>query len=415
MDRFDVAIVGGGPGGATAAAFLSRAGLRTLLVDKERFPRDKSCGDAVCTKSVRILRELGLIGAVEREVCARIESQVMVGPDGEGLHLPLLGAGSNDLVYVIRRERFDNILFQHARSLPNVTALEGFSFADFLRAGDGSIAGIVGTDAKGHERHYAASIVIGADGAMSRVAARAGAYDFSRKNHDHWIAAFRIYFRDVSELTGEMEIHFLNELLPGYLWIFPVGANEANVGAGMIESAVQGRRGAAKINLRQRTYELLRTHPRLRRRFAGAKEIAGSFRGWQLPCGSERRALAGDGWMLVGDAASLVDPFSGEGISNAMHSAQLAAECAARSLREGTEHAGGLRDYEVRVWKQLGPELDTAYRMQKLARHKWLLRFALNRAATRPRVRDAIVAMMRDPQAVRALTRPSFYLQLLTS
>ena len=382
MDRFDVAIVGGGPGGATAAAFLSRAGLRTLLVDKERFPRDKSCGDAVCTKSVSILRELGLIGAVEREVCARVESQVMVGPDGEGLHLPLLGAGSNDMVYVIRRERFDNILFQHARSLPNVTALEGFSFADFLRAGDGSIAGIVGTDAKGHERHYAASIVIGADGAMSRVAARAGAYDFSRKNHDHWIAAFRIYFRDVSEPTGEMEIHFLNDLLPGYLWIFPVGANEANVGAGMIESAVQGRRGAAKINLRQRTYELLRTHPRLRQRFAGAKEIAGSFRGWQLPCGSERRALAGDGWMLVGDAASLVDPFSGEGISNAMHSAQLAAECAARSLREGTEHAGGLRDYEVRVWKELGPELDTAYRMQKLARHKWLLRFALNRAAT---------------------------------
>jgi len=205
MDRFDVAVVGGGPGGATAAAFLSRAGLRTLLVDKERFPRDKSCGDAVCTKSVRILRELGLTGAVEREVCARVESQVMVGPDGEGLHLPLLGAGGNDVVYVIRRERFDNILFQHARSLPQVTAVEGFSFADFLRAGDGSIAGIAGTDAEGRERRFAASIVIGADGAMSRVAARAGAYDFSRKSRDHWIAAFRIYFRDVGGLADEME------------------------------------------------------------------------------------------------------------------------------------------------------------------------------------------------------------------
>src|SRR5579859_5836770 len=177
MDRFDVAIVGGGPGGATAAAFLSRAGVRTLLVDRERFPRDKSCGDAVCTKSVRILRELGLIGAIEREVCARVASQVMVGPDGEGLHLPLLGAAREDVVYVIRRERFDNILFQHARSLPNVTVIEGFSFADFLRTRDGSVAGIVGTDFEGHERRYAASVVIGADGAMSRVAARAGAYD----------------------------------------------------------------------------------------------------------------------------------------------------------------------------------------------------------------------------------------------
>ena len=71
---------------------------------------------------------------------------------------------------------------------------------------------------------------------------------------------------------------------------------------------------------------MLRTHPRLRQRFAGAKEIAGSFRGWRLPCGSERRRLAGDGWMLVGDAASLVDPFSGEGISNAMHGAMLKAD-----------------------------------------------------------------------------------------
>lgn len=78
--------------------------------------------------------------------------------------------------------------------------------------------------------------------------------------------------------------------------------------------------------------------------------------------------------MLVGDAASLVDPFSGEGISNAMHSAMLAAECAAESLRAGTAHAGGLRRYEARVWKELGPELDTAYRMQKLARPSFYLR-----------------------------------------
>src|SRR5260370_11402338 len=275
MDRFDVAVVGGGPGGATAAAFLSRAGLRTLLVDKERFPRDKSCGDAVCTKSVRILRELGLTGAVERDVCARVESQVMVGPEGEGLHLPLLGAGSTDVVYVIRRERFDNILFQHARSLPQVTTVEEFSFTDFLRACDGSIAGIVGTDAAGRERRYAASIVIGADGAMSRVAARAGAYDFSRKSHDHWIAAFRIYFRDVGGLADEMGIHFLDELLPGYLLIFPRGRGEADVRAGMIQSAEQGRRRGIKIKLRQRTYELRATRPRLRQRFARAEGSGG--------------------------------------------------------------------------------------------------------------------------------------------
>ena len=66
----NVAVVGASPGGSTAAAFLARAGLHTLLLDKARFPCDKACGDAVCTKSLRILHELGLIEAVECEICA---------------------------------------------------------------------------------------------------------------------------------------------------------------------------------------------------------------------------------------------------------------------------------------------------------------------------------------------------------
>ena len=282
----------------------------------------------------------------------------------------------------MRRELLDNVLFQHARSLSAVTVVEGFTFSDFLYDG-GHIAGLVGTDDQGRQRRYGASIVIGADGAMSRVAEMAGAYDFGHKHHQHWIAAFRIYFRGVGGLTDNMEIHLLDELLPGYFWIFPVGAGEANVGAGMVESAVQGREGGAKINLRKRTYQMLATHPRLRDRFAGAREVDGSFRGWQLPCGSERRPLAGAGWMLIGDAASLIDPFSGEGISNAMHSAMLAAECAARTLREGTVLEGGLRRYEEQVWQELGTEFDTAYRLQRLARHRRLLRFIFARA-TRP-------------------------------
>src|SRR5437899_8034381 len=123
----------------------------------------------------------------------------------------------------MRRELFDNVLFQHARSLSAVTVVEGFTFSDFLCDG-GHIAGLVGTDDQGRQRRYGASIVIGADGAMSRVAEMAGAYDFGHKHDQHGIAAFRIYFRGVGGLTDTMEIHLLDELLPGYFWIFPVGA-----------------------------------------------------------------------------------------------------------------------------------------------------------------------------------------------
>jgi geranylgeranyl reductase family protein len=412
QDQFDVAIVGGGPGGATAACFLSRANVRTLLIDKARFPRDKSCGDAVCDRSVDIMRELGLDPPPLGNGFARVQGQIFYNLRGDGLHLPIIARKSNGVVhgpngnghessapgYVIPREIFDNMLFQHARRQPHVTAVEGMAF-DRLERDNGHIRGIVVTDEDRREHRFGARIVIGADGALSRVAQAVGAYDFRKRRHEHWIGAFRIYYRDIAGLGDRMEIHFLDEIVPGYLWIFPAGDGLANVGAGMVESYLVGNDGAPKVNLRKITYQLVGSHPRFKRRFSRANEVQGSFRGWQLPCGSERRRIAGDGWMLIGDAASLVDSFSGEGIHNAMLSAKLAAETAAYSLRHDTIHTGGLMPYERAVWSELGRELDTAYRLQKLLTKpasRWLLDKLVHRAASRPRVRQALVDMMRQ-------------------
>ena len=414
---YDVAVVGAGPGGSTAAAFLSRAGLKTLLLDKAKFPRDKSCGDAVCSKSVRILRELGLDAEVRQKVFAQSDGQVFVNLQGDALRLPFAHLAPDPQepgatvrqptpAYVIKREIFDDVLFQHARRLPQVTALEEFTTTGLLREGE-AVRGVVGLDREGREQRFSARLVIGADGAMSKVAEGVGAYDFKRKKREHWIAAFRIYCEGVRDLK-EMEIHFLDGLMLGYFWIFPVGNGVANVGAGMVESSLNGA-GGRKINLRKATYQAIANHPRFQQRFAGAREVPDSFRGWQLPCGSERRKLSGDGWMLIGDAASLIDPFSGEGISNAMHSAQLAAETAAAVL-QGRSDTGR---YEARVWEELGPELDTAYQLQKLTRFKWLLNFLLRRAARSPRIREAVTGIAVDQTQAKQLLNPLFYLRLL--
>lgn len=412
MRDYDVVVVGAGPGGSTAASYLGREGVRTLLVDKAHFPRDKSCGDAVCSKSVGILRELELDEALPLVPSLRADGEVFLNHRGEALHLPLVSeTARHDLApapaYVIAREIFDDLLFRHAHGYDAVDTLEGFAFQDFLRE-DGRVAGVVGTLDGGAPQAIRSKIVIGADGAMSKVAEAAHAYDFHHKHHDHWIAAFRSYFDHVGDLTGELEIHFLPELLPGYLWIFPGGDGRANVGAGIVESYARGEHGARKRNLKALGYQLLAEHPALRERFRHAREVPKSFLGWQIPCGSERRPLAGDGWMLVGDAASLVDPFSGEGIGNAMESARLAARTALHALGDG----GDLRPYERAVWDELGEELATSTRLQRLTHHPRLVQWLLHRAATRPRLGREIRAIKAQGRA-DALTHPLKLARLL--
>ena len=399
----DVVIVGGGPAGATAAAFASRAGLRVLVVDRSVFPRDKSCGDAVCGESIEILRELGLEPLPLAGGFNRIRGEAFVNVRGDALHLPM-GRDAGPPIgrvtpYVITRELFDDMLFQHVKTLPGVTTLEGFSFKDVLRD-RGRVSGIVGADALGSEQRFSARIVIGADGALSRVAQSVGSYDYRERKQEHWIAAFRAYYSGVTRLGDgdNLEIHFLESLMPGYLWIFPAADGMANVGAGMIESHIARHDGTANRHLKQLVYEAIESHPRLRPRFQNAKAVEGSFRGWQIPCGSERRKLSGDGWMLVGDAASLVDPLTGEGIGNAMQSGKLAARYASRALAKGASMRVELEAYESSVWKELGPTLRTSYRLQRLITHPVAGRVAetlMTQAARHPRVRETIEKVVR--------------------
>ena len=129
--------------------------------------------------------------------------------------------------FVIRREILDNFLFEEATKVAN-TCYEGFAVKDLIRENE-QIVGVRGV-VDGREREIHGRTVLGCDGFNSMVARKAGLYA-----HDavHWVVAIRCYYENVAGLGDQIELHFVDEVLPGYFWIFPLENGTANVGIGM--------------------------------------------------------------------------------------------------------------------------------------------------------------------------------------
>jgi menaquinone-9 beta-reductase len=426
MDRFDLIIVGAGPSGSAAALYAARRGLSCALLDKAVFPRDKTCGDALSGKTVVLLSELGLYERVRELPGALVNRVVFSAPDSSVLDVDMRGHDLMDPVsgvsrpmegMVIRREVFDQFLFREAQAAATACH-QGFTVRDVItapgtgrdarRRGAGGpgpeMVSVRGTHADGSEAEFRGRIVLGGDGFSSVVARRAGLFTAGTA---HRMVALRQYFRGIPGLTDQIELHFLDQLAPGYLWIFPAGDGLANVGLGLDHCDLQKQRAHLPGLLQEATES-----PRFRARFADATAV-GKAVGWNLPVGSVRRRCVADGVMLMGDAAGLIDPFTGEGIGNAIYSARAAVETAVEALAADNVSTRYLRRYGARVWEGLGPELRTSSRLHRLGRHRSLMSWVIRRAGQSDELRDMICGMMANSRPRAELVRPWFYLKLL--
>ncbi|SHJ76926.1 geranylgeranyl reductase family [Hymenobacter daecheongensis DSM 21074] len=406
----DICILGAGPGGATAALHLANAGYRCLLLDRATFPRDKVCGDALSGKVINELRRIG------EELPARLTAAPMqvpswgidfFAPNGRRLGIPFrpdfdktrhAAAG-----HIAKRLDFDNFLVEEVRRRPEIDFRENVDITQHERLPDGRwcLRTADGTEVA------TVKLLLVANGAQSSFARQIAGHALEP---DHHCAGLRAYYEGVTGLSPDnfIELHFIKDFLPGYLWVFPLPNGQANVGVGMLTSAVSKK----KVNLRARLAEMLETHPALKERFANATRL-GPVRGFGLPLGSKRRSLSGAAYLLLGDAGSLIDPFSGEGISHAMVSGRHAADWAAQAVRAQNFSPEFLQQYDAAVYRRLGQELRLSRAMQRLLNFPTLFNFIANRAANNPTLAETLSSMFMDLDMRERLRQPGFYVKLL--
>lgn len=402
---YDVIIVGGGPGGASCALFCKKLGLKALLLERTKFPRDKTCGDGISGKSMRILRELGLDKKIEADLHRKIYGVVFSSPDGTLIDVAIPPDAKNSIKYgyCARREVFDNVLFQEAKKA--VTTMENFDVKDLLME-NGNVVGVKGTDLKTNQaKEFRGNVVVGADSAISIVAKKVGVHDADPK---HYFVAIRAYYENVKDNKDRIELHFIDEVLPGYFWIFPVDRNITNVGVGMLFEDMQKR----NTKLPDAMYSAIKNNPLFKERFKGAKQV-GPLKAWNLPLGSKHRKCTGNGWMLIGDAASLIDPFTGEGIGNALVSGKIAAQVALEAKNANDFSEGKLKAYDEKLWQLIGPELKTSQQMQNLSKNKFLLNFVMHKAQRSEGIQNFIANTLVDDAPRKKLASPLTYLKMI--
>jgi menaquinone-9 beta-reductase len=351
MEHFDVAIVGAGPAGSSAAIHLARKGYSVALLDKERFPREKLCGDFLNPINWPLLREL----EIDREVLARPHEKVtrfrFTSFSGDELEVPLPESEDGTVFGLgLRRFDLDHVLLKKAGS--EGAAL--FQECKLTGAKRDAQSWLLGFDRVDTSEGLRARVLIGADGRNSWLARRLGMAGPGTMQGRSLGFQFRLKGSDRD--TGKIEIN----LFPGgYAGIVGLGGGVTNLCLAIEKNRLAGGRPEQFL-----LDTCLPQNSRLEQILRGARvsKMRSTY-----PVYFPRRRAFGEGVLLAGDAAGLNEPVSGEGIYFALKSGALAARAIDQAFQKRDFSAHQLSSYE----RECRSAFQTRWRINAIIR--WLI------------------------------------------
>jgi geranylgeranyl reductase family protein len=350
-ERYDVAVVGAGPSGATCAYYLAASGARVLLLERKRFPRDKLCGDAVCTNAQAHLERMGVLAELEREqkglwaAVGGLISPARIGFIGNSA--TQLG---RPLVMAVKRIWLDEKIAR-AAARAGARLVEDTHVSGGRRDDSGWTLDAI-TD--GRHTSYRARALVAADGALSRLTAALG---IPTPPPD--AVCSRAYVKaGTHRFDADGVVVYRSDLAPGYFALFREAQGDLNFCTYIIPG---GR--AQSSDLSTLHHRILAEDPYIRRAL-GPDAVIDKMRGAPLRLGGIAKSHH-DRLLIVGDAAGQIDPLTGEGIHHAMDGGHLAAQTLIEGLAAGDLSERFLARYHRRWRKQLGRDF---FWSQKMAR-----------------------------------------------
>ncbi len=383
----EVLVVGAGPAGSAVAAALAARGRDVLLVESHAHPRPKACAEYASPRIVEELRHLGLPDDAWKPDALPLQGMRVIRGD-DAVDIRYRDHGGQRSAWGLERTRFDATLAAHAVA-SGARMMEHTSLVEVGIGGRVVRAAVRTPDAR---REVRSRWLVGADGARSRVSQALsveGSVGMPRR------LGLVAHYEGVPELVEHGEMH----VGPGwYVGLAPLTGDRLNVGMAL---PLDGDRQSAEERFAAAIAGIPAVAERLKGR-ARLTPIIGAS-----PIGHRVRRAAGRGWMLVGDAAGFIDPFTGEGIYRALRSARAAAE----ALEELDDGAAGR--YLAARRRAFAAKDALTWVVQGMLASPPLMGYALRRLASRPGAAARLGSALGDCRPASDALSPLFLAQVL--